>query len=311
MRAVRNTAAGIEVVEVDAPEGDGTRIAVRSAGICGTDLSMAAMGPLPVTLGHEIAGELSDGTPVAIDPSRPCRRCDQCVQGRTHLCRTSAERALGIGTNGGMADEMVASADSLVPLPRSLRVEDACLVEPLAVAVHGLRLAAVDGGARVAVVGAGSIGLLAAAAARSAGCEVGLVARHDRQIAAGERLGATRAAGEYDVVVDAAGSESALRTVGALCRPGATVVELSTHFGLVPVPGLAALMKELRFLWSFTYGTHAGGRDLDTAAMLLARQPEIAAAIVTHRFPLHDAAEAFRVAGDRSAGAIKVVLEPA
>jgi len=69
-------------------------------------------------------------------------------------------------------------------------------------------------------------------------------------------------------------------------------------------------MKELAFRWGYTYGTHPGGRDVDTAAALLARRPEIASTLVTHRFPLDDAADAFRVAADRAAGAIKVVIEP-
>jgi threonine dehydrogenase-like Zn-dependent dehydrogenase len=69
-------------------------------------------------------------------------------------------------------------------------------------------------------------------------------------------------------------------------------------------------MKELGFQWSFTYGSHDGHRDLDDAAALLAASPEIADALVTHRFSLDEAPEAFRVAADRSAGAIKVVLEP-
>ena len=137
-----------------------------------------------------------------------------------------------------------------------------------------------------------------------------MVARHERQVAAGEALGASAAEGEYDVVVDAAGSETALRRVAELSCPGATVVVLSTHFGLVPVPGIASLMKELRYQWAYTYGAHAGGRDVDTAAMMLARRPEIAREVITHRFPLEDAREAFRVAADRASGAIKVVLEP-
>jgi threonine dehydrogenase-like Zn-dependent dehydrogenase len=69
-------------------------------------------------------------------------------------------------------------------------------------------------------------------------------------------------------------------------------------------------MKELGFRWSFTYGSHPGGRDLDEAAALLAAEPEIARALVTHRFPLEEAPAAFQVAADRAAGAIKVVLEP-
>src|SRR5690349_25149304 len=117
------------------------RVRVRGAGICGSDLAMIVHGPIPVTLGHEVAGELDDGTPVAIDPSEPCGTCDQCRAGRRHLCRTGAERTIGVGVDGGTADELIAPADSIVPLPIALPVTDACLVEPLAVAIHGLRIA--------------------------------------------------------------------------------------------------------------------------------------------------------------------------
>ncbi len=182
----------------------------------------------------------------------------------------------------------------------------------MGVAVHGMRVAAVTAASRVAVVGGGTIGLAAVAAARGLGCgEVALVARHPHQQRAGERLGAAVVdRGEYDVVVEAAGTESALAEAAERCRPGGEVLLLSTHWQPVPVPGVAALMKELTFRWSFTYGTHPGGRDLDDAAALLAGDPTIADTLVTHRFPLEDAAAAFQVAADRAHGAIKVVLEP-
>jgi threonine dehydrogenase-like Zn-dependent dehydrogenase len=87
-------------------------------------------------------------------------------------------------------------------------------------------------------------------------------------------------------------------------KPGVSAVSYA-------IPGIAAMMKEAVFRWSFTYAHHAGGRDVDSAAALLARRPEIADTLITHRFPLADAPEAFRVAADRAHGAIKVVLEPA
>jgi threonine dehydrogenase-like Zn-dependent dehydrogenase len=149
------------------------------------------------------------------------------------------------------------------------------------------------------------------AVAAAGGADVDLVARHAPQQEAGERLGAKAAAGgEHDLVVEAAGTESALETAAELCAPGGTVLFLSTHWTPVHIPGFSAAMKELTFRWGYTYGEHAGGRDLDTAASLLAANPEIASTLVTHRFPLDDAAEAFRVAADRAAGAIKVVIEP-
>ncbi|HEV2993232.1 MAG TPA: alcohol dehydrogenase catalytic domain-containing protein [Acidimicrobiia bacterium] len=312
MRAVRDSPDGVTVVDRPEPAGPGRRVDVVAAGICGSDLHLLEHGPLPFTLGHEFAGRLEDGTAVAIDPSQPCGACDQCRAGAPHRCRTGAERALGVAVDGGMAERVLVGATALVPLPAGVPVADGCLVEPLAVAGHGLRLAAVDPAVRVAVVGGGAIGLAAVAAARGRGVTtIGLAARHRHQQEAGERLGASGVGDEeYDVVVEAAGTDSALARAASLCRPGGLVLLLSTHWSPVPVPGIPALMKELEFRWSYTYGWHPGGRDLDDAAALLAREPEIVAALVTHRFPLEDAAEAFRVAADRGSGAIKVVLEP-
>ena len=311
VRAVRPSGEGVAVVDVPEPDaGGGSLVNVRSASICGSDLHMLELQFFSGTFGHEFAGVLDDGTPVAIEPSVPCGTCDQCLSGASHLCRTGAERFPGVAVDGGMAERIRVPAASLVPLPAGLTVANACLVEPLAVATHGLRVAGVSGDEAIAVVGAGGIGLFAAAAAVAAGSDVAVEARHDMQRAAAERLGASVTPdGEYDIVIEAAGTESALARAVELCRPGGVVLFLSTHWVPITLPGIPSAMKELRYQWSYTYGTHGGGRDVDAAAMLLARNPEIAATLVTHRFPLEDAPEAFRVAGDRAHGAIKVVID--
>jgi 2-desacetyl-2-hydroxyethyl bacteriochlorophyllide A dehydrogenase len=311
VRGVCNTERGIEVVDLPEPSGDGVRVAIRSAGICGSDLHMIGFGPIPFPLGHELGGVLDDGTPVAIDPNDPCGTCDQCREGHRHRCREMARRARGTGTAGGMADAIVVAESQLVPCPEGLGARDACLVEPLGVAVHGIRLAEPAPGARVGVVGGGTIGLAAVAAARATAGDVALAARYDHQRDAGERLGARSGLeGEYDVVVECAGTDAALATAVEHCRPGGVVLFLSTHWVPVTLPGIPALMKELGFRWAITYGTHDGRRDLDDAAALVAANARIGEVLVTHRFPLDDAAEAFRVAADRGSGAIKVVLEP-
>lgn len=312
MQAVRSTERGVEVVDVpDVEAGRGSVVLdVVAAGICGSDLHLLAFGPMPVTLGHEFAGTLPDGTAVAVNPNVPCGTCDQCVAGFGHRCRTGAQRVLGVGADGGMAEAVTAPAGAVVPLPAGLAAADACLVEPLGVAAHGVRLAGLVDGQRAVIVGGGAIGLSALAAARAVVDDVGLVARHAPQRAAGERLGARPVHGEYDVVFECAGTEGALAEAAQLCRPGGLVLFLSTHWTPVPIPGIPAAMKELDFRWSYTYGAHDDGHDLDDAARLLAGTPEIAATLITHRFPLADAAEGFRVAADRAGGAIKVVLEP-
>ena len=91
MKAVKHTDAGISVVDVDEPApvpevGDGVLVHVRSSSICSSDLHMLAYGPQPFTLGHEFAGVLDDGTPVAVDPGNQCGVCALCTGGLRHLC---------------------------------------------------------------------------------------------------------------------------------------------------------------------------------------------------------------------------------
>ena len=311
MKSVRCSGGAIEVVEVPAPVRDGVRVQVRSAGICGSDLHLVAGGgDLPHTLGHELAGVLADGREVAIEPVVPCGECDLCATDAYNLCRAGAGMILGIGLDGGMAEEIVVPERCLVPLPRGVSARDACLVEPLAIAVHGLRSVGLCAEDRVAVVGAGTIGLCAVAYAAGIAAEVGLLARHDAQAEAGERLGARPIAGEYNLVVDCAGSASGLRSAVGLCRPGGRLLMLATYWDGLELPAIEFTMKEIRVTPSSLYAVQQDRRDVDLAAELLAERPELPDVFISHRYPLDAATEAFRIANDRKAGAIKVVLEP-
>lgn len=307
MRAVRHTEAGIEVVEVPDPSGAGVQVRPASAGICGSDLHMLQWGPMPFTLGHEVGGRLDDGTPVAVWPSRPCGECDRCLAGEPAQCRTGVTRIYGsTGGDGGMAAAMVVEERCVIPLPHGVSPSDAALVEPVACSVHAFRRGGVAAGDRVAVVGAGSIGLGAAAVARWLDCPVDVAARHDAQRAAASAIGAgLDPSGEYDVVVEAAGTSSAIETAFSLLRPGGTVVFVSSHWEPVQFPMFFA-GKEPTIVGAMTHARE----DMVDAAQLLADLPEVPGAVITHRLPLGRAAEAFRLAADRSAGAIKVVLEP-
>jgi threonine dehydrogenase-like Zn-dependent dehydrogenase len=311
MRAVRCSEGRVELVQVDAPRGEGVRVRIRSAGICGSDLHLLASPfPLRHTLGHEMAGVTANGQPVAIEPICPCERCAACRSGDYQLCERGPAMVLGVAQDGGMADELLVPERCLVPLPHAVPLADACLVEPLAVAIHGLHRAGYRSDARVAVVGGGSLGLCVVAAVRAAGGEVALVARHDAQRAAGERLGASPVSGSYDLVVDAAGTRAALETAVGLCRPGSSLLLVASYWDGLELPGFLLCMKEIRVVPASLYGRRGVARDVDVAAATLAMRPEIASALITHRFPLDAAVEAFRTAADRKSGAIKVVLEP-
>jgi threonine dehydrogenase-like Zn-dependent dehydrogenase len=311
MRAVRKALQGVEVVEVERPKGPGVRVKIDSSGICGSDLHLLhSEFELHSTLGHEMAGVTEDGTPVAIEPIRPCGACEWCLCGDYNRCVLGPEAVVGIGFDGGMAEEIVVPERCLVPLPAPVSTRDACLVEPLAVTVHGLRRAGLRGNQRVLVVGAGSIGLCAVAAIRAAGAEVSLLARHDAQREAGARLGASEPTGSYPLVIDASGTRDGLRDGLASCERGAKLLLVGSYWDGFELPGLELCMKEVDVIPSSMYSRAGAARDIDTAANVLAGNPEIARAIITHRMPLEAAPEAFAIAANRQAGAIKVVLEP-
>jgi threonine dehydrogenase-like Zn-dependent dehydrogenase len=312
MRAVRNTPAGVEVVDVPSPRGDGVRIRPAAIGICQTDVNLLKLGPRPITLGHEVAGVTEDGTPVAIEPLVPCGACAQCATGDTQWCDENFLRIAGVGLDGGMADELVVPSRCVIPLPSTLPVGNASLCEPLAVNLHSLALARLEGRQRVAVCGAGitGFGLLGAAGALWRGCHVDVDTPEDHLLAAADRLGAgTTTSGTYDLVIEGDGSEASIARAAALCRPGGTVLLVAGYYSDKTIAVLPYVVKELTMVWGTFYGHHAAGRAFDNAAMLLAQRPEIADVMITHRFPLDAAAEAFATV-EGTAPSIKVVIEP-
>jgi threonine dehydrogenase-like Zn-dependent dehydrogenase len=121
------------------------------------------------------------------------------------------------------------------------------------------------------------------------------------------RIGARPGA---DVVIEATGSDTGMARCCELVRPAGRIVLVGVFHGMVPFPALVALQKEIVLAGSTTYGRHQGRRETEEAASLLASEPEIAATLITHRYPLAEARQAFAIAGDRSSGSIKVVIEP-
>jgi len=314
MRAVRCADHQVSCAEVSEPSGDGVLIRIAAAGICGSDLHSVEVMPTPATLGHEFAGYLPDGRLVAIEPIAACGTCEPCRDGRPYHCRTGLQM-LGGTRDGGMADMCLVPERTIVALPAAVRAADSSLVEPIAVAVHAVRLAGNLRGLSTAVIGGGTIGLCLVPALQAVGVgTVDVLARHDHQIEAVARLAGR--SGEFgrnkwDVVFDAVGTGESLAQAVKMCRPGGRIVLVGMYWdGTVPMPGMELMSKELRVIPSMMYGSDHQVRDFDLAAQLLADRPEIGATLITHRFPLDAVVEAFAVARDRKAGAIKVVLEP-
>ncbi len=311
MRGVKMTTDGIRLVGPtrEPTEGD-VRVTVASSGICGSDLHLVAMGPSWAVLGHEFSGTLDDGTPVAVLPVVRCGTCDRCLAGEEAQCRNALAAMYGVTLDGGLADEVWVHPSCPTPLPDGIALEHANLVEPLGVALHGLHRAGVVDGMRILVLGAGPIGLCSVAAARHLGAEVDVEGHRPNRTAAAERLGASLTVGsDYDVVLDAAGTQSSLDRATDRVRPGGTVGVLGTYWEPVGL-GLSFQMKEVTLVPSFTYGHHHGVGEFAEATRILAGTPDLADTVVSHRFGLDDAAEAFRVAADPDEDPIKVAVLP-
>ncbi len=115
MKAVRVEARKPCVVDIPKPSGEGVRIDVVSASICGSDLHMAELGMVEgVVLGHEFAGTTPDGTPVAVEPIVSCGECLQCGEGRRFSC-TEGSAFIGGSLQGGMAEHVVVPESTLTP----------------------------------------------------------------------------------------------------------------------------------------------------------------------------------------------------
>jgi threonine dehydrogenase-like Zn-dependent dehydrogenase len=309
VRAVRNAPPGVEVVDIDEPGGDGELVRVAVTGICASDLNYLRWGSTQIA-GHEFAGVLEDETPVAVEAIFGCGACVQCEQGSYNLCE-EGPTALGMVDPGGMCEWYRAPRHALVPLPRGLDLADAALVEPASVAWHSCHLGGIGTDTRVAIVGAGAIGILAAASAQTMGAaDVAVEARHSHQHEARERIGAATTTAGYDVVIETGGSESALHRAVQLARPGGTVVYVGVYDPDTTWPHQDAFMREVALRPSLGYGGHDGRREFAEAAQMLAARPELARMLITHRFPIEDAPEAFRVARDKSKGVFRVVVEP-
>ena len=310
MRAVISHEGSVSVVDKPEPTGTGDLIQVTSSGICGSDLHLVSLGLSGVILGHEFGGRTTNGRLVAVRPTGECRTCPQCARGIPNTCASAAASLHGTSIDGGLAEFVRVESSRLVPMHEDVDPASVGLVEPLAVVIHGIKRSGIETGMRALVVGAGSIGLLCAAALRDMGIDVDIVARHPHQADAAAELGSrvvTDPGSDYDVTFDAVCTQQSFDMCTNATRPGGSILEFGMFWTPVSM-GNAIMLKEITVIPSIFYNHNHATNDFADAATLLYRHPEITRSVVTHRFSLNDAAQAFKTAQDKNSGAIKVHL---
>lgn len=269
-------------------------VRVSTCGVCGSDATEYARGPvlteLPVVLGHEFAGtvvavgegvDLPVGAVVVCGAGISCGTCKPCRAGRTNLCRSY--RTAGLQRDGGLAGFVRVPASTLLDVSAwGLSLDTLGLAQPLAIAVHAVARSGLSAGQDAVIVGIGGIGAFLTYAAAATGARVLAVDRNPERLDLARSLGATETleAGalslaevveelgwEIDVFFEVSGSAPGLASVLDAALPGATIVPVGIQRGDVPVPLGAWTLREYTVVGTVA---HALAQDLPRAVELLA-----------------------------------------
>jgi threonine dehydrogenase-like Zn-dependent dehydrogenase len=304
----------VEVCDVAEPDpADGEVVVhVAAAGICGSELhgiSTPGFRTPPLVMGHEFAGTLPTGERVTVNPILSCGACAACAGGSPQIC--GERRIVGVHRPGGFAERVAVPASAVVRVPDRLDLVAATLVEPLANGVHAWGLAGRPAGARVGILGAGTIGLVCLHIARRGGAGRIAVAepatdRHElaRRYGADE-VGPTLD-GTFDVVIDAAGVPAARAASVQRLRPGGTAVWVGLMGTGAAFDPLDLIRNEKRVVGSFAYTPEEFAEAVETAADL---PPDRLDAWLA-RSPLRDGARVFTELMNGRTDVVKAVLLP-
>jgi threonine dehydrogenase-like Zn-dependent dehydrogenase len=363
----------VQLPEPQLPGGRWVRVRNQQCGICATDLALlqikADPGVAPAALpgnqrfylGHEVVGVIDELGPQVTRMKAGDRvvmesrfggpncltqeiepRCARCANGETRLCEKAS---LGIGPRGiggGWGDGYTAHEEEIWVVPRALTGDQACMIEPTAVALHAVLRCRPRQGDHVLVVGSGVIGLLVTQAVKAVSpeCHLAVTARYPHQADMARRFGADavfsgkdvygQAAeltggtyyqapmnrgmllGGFDVVYDCVGSGPTMNDALRLARAGGTVVLVGINLSPSRLDINPVWYQEVNLIGSHTFGPEEWeGRRVHTYDLVIEwlQQGKLTIdGLITHRFPFEAHRQAIRTALDKRTGSIKVLL---
>jgi threonine dehydrogenase-like Zn-dependent dehydrogenase len=298
------------------PDADEAFIQITCAGICNTDLEiLRGYYPFAGIPGHEFTGVVLDspahpgwtGKRVTGEINLPCGVCPECLAGRGKHCRS--RRVLGILRRDGIFAQLTTlPVVNLHEIPAGLADEQAVFCEPLAAALQIQQQVHIQPGMAVAVIGAGKLGQLIARSLALTGCDLTVIARHDRQIAQleGQNIRAQRpgqtADAVMDVVVDASGSPQGFQDARRLVHPGGILVMKSTYAGRMEINLSSMVVDEIQLV-----GSRCG--PYEPALRLMSSGQIRVDDLVDGVYPLRDWQTAFKQAQQPGAEKILFTLD--
>ncbi|MDH7512353.1 MAG: alcohol dehydrogenase catalytic domain-containing protein [Clostridiales bacterium] len=331
----------VEICEIPKPALDkksDVLVRVSAVGLCGSDIHYYHEGRIgdqvvayPFIVGHECAGVIEEagssahglkpGSRVAVDPAVVCRACDQCLAGRPNTCR----RLLFLGTpgqlEGCLSEFIVIPAENCYPLEEGVTFEEGVLAEPLSIGIHSFRL--LDGlvPQKIAILGAGPIGLSVLLTAHAYGVSrIYATDKVDARVTASRTAGASwsgnpdqedivaeiarQEPGQLDAVFECSGDPSALDQAVDLLRPGGKLMILGIPAGDRVSFDVHKLRRKEIALYNVRRQRHCYEEALD----LIRTKKTDVRFLATHEFRLEEAAEAFELAANYRDGVIKAIV---
>ncbi|MCB8822204.1 zinc-binding alcohol dehydrogenase family protein [Microvirga rosea] len=311
---------------------DEVLVRIRRVGVCGTDLHIfSGKQPYlsyPRVMGHELSGtveeapsgsRLTPGETVCIMPYISCGECHACRQGKSNCCQKI--QVLGVHRDGGMA-EYVSIPERFVHPAEGLSLDQAAMVEFLAIGAHAVRRSHARENQRVLVVGAGPIGIAVALFAKLRDAQVTVIdSRQDRLAFCAdhlsvqhtviadpgdeERLSALTAGDFFDIVFDATGNPAAMERGFRLVAHGGTYVLVSIVGSDITFSDPEFHKREMTLMGS----RNATPEDFETVIAAIRSRKVPTEAMNTHRMALAEVPERFSDLLDPSAGVIKALVD--
>ena len=310
-------------------------VKIMRIGVCGSDIHVwhgkHPFTSYPVTQGHEVSGEitalgegvtgLSVGQKVTIQPQVVCGKCYPCRHGKYNLCEEL--KVMGFQTTGVASEYFAVDAAKVTPLPESMSFDEGAMIEPLAVAVYAVRKFGDMQGVRVAVLGAGPIGILVAQAAKGMGAECVLITDvsdvrlekakecgvdfcvNTKSVNFGAALVEAFGPDKADVIYDCAGNDITMGQAIQYARKGSTIILVAVFAGLAKVDLAVLNDHELDLNTTMMYRNE----DYLEAIELVRAEKVHLKPLISKHFAFCDYAEAYRYIDANRETTMKVLID--
>ena len=327
----------IEEMDIPTPKDDEALLKIKSVGVCGSDVHFFEVGRIgdfvvkePLILGHECAGEVVEigknvkrvkvGDRVAVEAGVPCRKCEYCRMGRYNLCADVTFLATP-PFHGAYREYMAHAEDFLFKLPDNMSYEEGAMIEPLSVGTYAAEKGGVNVRNTVAIIGAGTIGLMTLQSVRARGAtDVIITDLEPFRLELAKKLGATHTVnaketdaiqkvleltnGGADVVMEAVGAPVTIQQTIKMAKPGATIVFIGMPtVDDIPLRVVEAICKEVDIKTIFRYAN-----AYPPAINLVSKGKVDVKTMITTRFSLDEVQEALEYPSKHAGTCIKVMV---